>query len=103
MKNTPIRRLRIVGFFEGISALLLFGVAMPLKYRYDMPEAVREIGLIHGILFLLFIAALGLVVATRGLPRRLIIGSMIASVVPGGTFVLDHHLRKLEAEATESE
>ena len=47
--------LRRASFVEGISALLLFFVAMPLKYGFGMPEAVRVIGMAHGLLFVAFI------------------------------------------------
>jgi len=32
LRNTSIGRLRVVGFLEGVSFLVLLGVAMPLKY-----------------------------------------------------------------------
>ena len=46
-----LKRLRLLSFTEGVSTLLLFGVAMPLKYLWDMPMAVRIVGMIHGALF----------------------------------------------------
>ena len=45
--------LRIVAWSEGIS-FLLFGISMPLKYGYDMPEPNYVIGMAHGVLFILF-------------------------------------------------
>ncbi|MGN6531837.1 MAG: DUF3817 domain-containing protein, partial [Ginsengibacter sp.] len=49
-----IRQLRWIGIAEGISFLLLLGVAMPLKYLYDFPVAVKVTGWIHGLLFILY-------------------------------------------------
>jgi integral membrane protein len=57
MLNTPIRRLRFVGFVEGVSYLVLLFIAMPLKYWAGMPLAVRVVGMLHGVLFILFFAA----------------------------------------------
>src|SRR5262249_12017979 len=55
--NSAIGRLRLVGYAEGVSFLLLLGVAMPLKYAAGMPEVVFWVGLAHGILFMLYVAA----------------------------------------------
>src|SRR5262249_19012058 len=51
---TPLTRVRIAGLAEGVSFLLLLGVAMPLKYFADYPMAVTVVGTIHGVLFILF-------------------------------------------------
>ena len=40
------------------SFLLLLGIAMPLKYVWGDPSAVRMVGMAHGVLFCLFCAAL---------------------------------------------
>ena len=40
MLKTHIGRLRAIGMIEGVSFILLLGVAMPLKYFAGMPEAV---------------------------------------------------------------
>ena len=53
-----IKTLRIVGFMEGISFLLLLFIAMPLKYIWDNPILVKYVGMGHGILFIVFLAVL---------------------------------------------
>ena len=45
-----IKILRILGNVEGVSYLLLLFIAMPLKYAYDMPMAVKITGMAHGCL-----------------------------------------------------
>ena len=45
-----IRLFKIVGWFEGVSLLLLLFVAMPLKYQWGMPEYVSWVGRAHGFL-----------------------------------------------------
>lgn len=57
MKN-PISLLRHVALAEAISYLILLGVAMPLKYVWHQPAAVKIFGSIHGGLFVLFCVAL---------------------------------------------
>ena len=39
-----VRRLRQLTLIEGVSTLILFFVAMPLKYLAGMPEAVKVAG-----------------------------------------------------------
>ena len=52
-----IEQLRWIGIAEGISYLVLLGIAMPLKYIFDLPLGVKITGWIHGLLFVLYIGA----------------------------------------------
>lgn len=102
MLSSAIRRLRWVGLLEGISYLVLLGIAMPLKYYAGMPEAVRVVGSIHGGLFVLFLLSIAEVTVRRPWwsPKFWAI-AFVASLVPGGTFWLDHWLKQVEqADAT---
>ena len=45
--------LRTIAWLEGIS-FLLFGISMPLKYGFDIPQPNYVIGMAHGILFILY-------------------------------------------------
>src|SRR5215218_2485323 len=56
MKTNSVRLLRTVGLIEGISLLVLLCIAMPLKYVWHIPEAVKVVGWVHGVLFVLFMA-----------------------------------------------
>lgn len=97
--TTTIRQLRVIGITEAISFLLLLGIAMPLKYLADMPLAVRYVGWIHGILFMLYVAAVAIVAYTHGWRPGQVMKAMVASVVPFGPFVLDREWKEQEAEA----
>lgn len=94
MPNTPLARLRLLGILEGISFLVLLGVAMPLKYLAGLPQMVRVVGMVHGLLFLLFVGAVAYVAFTMRWPLKRVAGALVASVVPFGPFVLDAHLRR---------
>ena len=48
---SAIRFLRIMGFLEGLSNVVLFCIAMPVKYGLGIKEAVKYPGWVHGILF----------------------------------------------------
>ncbi len=39
---------------EGVSFLMLLGVAMPLKYIWQWPMGVEVIGMAHGLLFIAY-------------------------------------------------
>lgn len=90
--RSSLGRLRVVGYAEGVSFLLLLGIAMPLKYAAGMPGAVRVIGMAHGILFLLYLLAV--ILAARehrwGVGRVAVF--FVASVLPGGPFYADAKL-----------
>ena len=77
---------RRMALAEGWSVILLFCVAMPVKYLLGEPGLVRVVGSVHGALFLAFMAALS-AAHFRGMWgwRRTLIW-FILSVVPGGTF-----------------
>ena len=53
--NNSLKSFRIISILEGLSFLILLGIAMPLKYIYDIPEAVQAVGMAHGILFMLYV------------------------------------------------
>ena len=94
MLTHPLGQFRLVALAEGVSYVVLVGIGMPLKYLADLPETVLVVGWMHGVLFMLYMALLARVVWTLrwGLVR--IAQAVVASLVPGGTFVLDLSLRK---------
>jgi integral membrane protein len=81
-------RLRRLAFAEGASLLVLVGVAMPLKYAAGLPAAVRVAGLVHGLLFVLYVVAVLEALGTRRLSGRAAALAVAAAMVPGGTFAL---------------
>jgi integral membrane protein len=89
--NGHARTLRLthrIGFWEGISYLLLLFVAMPLKYVMDFPEAVRWIGSLHGFLFVAFMVMLYFSLMTKVLTLKAVIRAFLLSLIPFGTFYL---------------
>ena len=97
MKNR-IGFLRVTGISEGISFLVLLLIAMPLKYYFDFPIAVKVVGWLHGILFITYIAAVLLAIKAMQWNWFSVLVALAASLVPMGTFVLDKSLKKREAE-----
>lgn len=91
---TPIGFLRAVGFAEGVSYLLLLGLAMPLKYLAGLPSAVTYVGWAHGMLFVLFVAAVAVAARARRWGFGRVAKALVASLLPFGTFVLDREWRR---------
>ena len=93
MLKSSLGRLRIVGYAEGVS-YLLFGITMPLKYMYEIPGPNKIIGMIHGLLFVLYTLMLIQVkIELRwGFMKTFL--AFIASLLPFGTFIADKKLMR---------
>ena len=88
-----LQQFRVIAILEGISYLVLLGIAMPLKYLADKPEMVKITGMAHGILFVLFCAYLVACTLTYGWKAKFSILAFLSSLLPFGTFILDRKLK----------
>lgn len=93
-----LRVLRIVGLLEGLSFMLLLFVAMPLKYIWGQPSAVRVVGMGHGVLFVALVLLVLQVGVGRGWSWKRCFFGIAAAFVPFGPFVFDATVRR-EIEA----
>jgi integral membrane protein len=93
-----IRSLRLIGIAEGFSFLILLLIAMPLKYMFGMPLAVKYVGWAHGLLFILYIMAVVAAIRAMNWGFKGVALALVASLLPAGTFVLDKSLRQREQE-----
>lgn len=96
--KTPLGRLRVIGWWEGVSFLVLLGIAMPLKYFAGMPQAVRVVGMAHGVLFMLYVAAAIQAALAYDWPWKKTALVLLASVLPGGPFVVDAKILREETK-----
>ena len=96
--TNPIARLRTIAMIEGISFLVLLFIAMPLKYIWGQPQAVRIIGMAHGVLFVIFCAALlhTTIAAKWPLGRPALL--FLASIIPFGPWIIDRRMKNYEAD-----
>lgn len=77
-----------IGKIEGYSYLILLFVAMPLKKFLGLYMAVRVVGTIHGLLFILFVyEILKLLIDKQFTIKQAAIGFGL-SLVPFGSFYL---------------
>lgn len=93
-REAALKRLRVVGFIEGISFLVLLLVAMPLKYLAGQPDAVRIIGTAHGVLWVVYLVVLALAWQAAKWPFMTAFLGGLASVLPLGPWWFDSYLRR---------
>jgi integral membrane protein len=96
--KTSLGRLRLVGYLEGISLILLLGVGVPLKYMASDPGMVKTIGPLHGILFLWFVFSTLSVGVEKQWRWQTTWKVLIACVIPFGTFYIDRYILRQAAE-----
>lgn len=74
---------------EGISLLVLLFIAMPLKYIWNNPSWVEVVGMIHGVLFVAYVAwAIWVYLELKWSIKRLAL-VILASIIPFGTFYVE--------------
>lgn len=88
--------LRKAGIAEGISFLVLLGIAMPLKYIFHQPMAVKIFGWAHGILFIAFLVLAWEVKTDRNKSFKWFATAFLAAIIPTGTFFFDKKLKEEE-------
>ncbi len=104
MKNlfkTKIGRLRIIGFLESISLIVLVFIALPIKYYFGNPKPTAFFGLIHGVLLFMFIInTLSVGVEQNWKFKRVTYKMILISFIPFGVFFIDKFfLREIYKES----
>ena len=94
-----LRRLRIASMIEGVTLLLLLGIAVPLKHMAGMPAAVSLMGPVHGLAFLTYVWMAVNVASGANWPRRDIVRTLAAALVAFGGFFNVAFIRRQEREA----
>ena len=92
-KEKLVYRFRMIGIAEGISFLILLLIAMPLKYYFKIPEAVKFAGWLHGALFITFLYFAFEVMGTCKKNFGWFVKAFLAAIIPLGTFILDRQLK----------
>ena len=99
MNEGFLRKLRILGTIEGVSTLLLFGVAMPLKYVWAFPLAVTISGGMHGMLFMALVATNVVAITRVPIGTKLCVAGVFGAIIPFGPFVVDRSLKRLAQQS----
>ena len=96
MKNQNVVKFGHINTIEGYSYLALVFIAMPMKYFMEIPMAVKVVGMIHGILFILFCILLAKAWHEAKWPFKESATFFIASLIPFGTFFTKAKIKTYE-------
>jgi len=97
MTKAWLGRLRFIALLEGVLYGILLAVAMPLKYFYGIPIAVRFFGILHGLFFIVLVFTLLQAHVAYGWRLKFSAQVFVASLIPLGAFWMDRRLKTLEA------
>lgn len=92
MLSSALGRLKVIGFIEALSFLVLLIIAMPLKYLADIPEPVTIVGMLHGVLFTLYLIAIANALIVRQITFFVAFLAVVAAFLPFGPFLLERKL-----------
>jgi integral membrane protein len=92
---TKIGRLRLIGFMEGLSLLVLIFIAVPMKYLFHNPALSTFLGPVHGVIFLLFMLnTMSVGIEQNWKFKTTTWKILVACFIPFGTFYIDHKIFK---------
>lgn len=85
---------RIISVIEGLSYIYLMFYVMPLKYIYNELALMKSIGMIHGILFILFVIFLFSYKKIYKINNDLAFDFFIYSLTPFGFILIEKRIKK---------
>ena len=100
--TNAVASLRTVALIEGVSYLVLLFLAMPLKYIWGLPQAVRIVGMAHGVLFVIFCVSLLYTTIIAGWPLGRSALIFVAAIFPFGPWLVDGKMKNYEADYLKS-
>ncbi len=89
-----LKNFRVVAILEGISYLLL-AVTMYFKYVLDNGLPNKIVGMIHGVLFILYVIMAFDLRKKQQWSFNTFMIILIASLIPFGTFYIDYKYLKI--------
>ncbi|GHE23697.1 DUF3817 domain-containing protein [Sphingobacterium griseoflavum] len=89
-----LRIFQQIALWEAISTVILFFVAMPLKYIANIPEAVKVAGSIHGFLVVLFVVLLIMCWSEYKWSLKRVATYFLLSLIPIVSFWVERDLKK---------
>ncbi len=98
MLRHPIGLLRLTGLLDGISLLVLLLIAMPMKYMGGIDAAVRITGSVHGVIFVVYAAAIMYAAIRIQWSIWWSVIAFVAAFVPFGNFILEYKLKKVQPQ-----
>ncbi|WP_321314985.1 DUF3817 domain-containing protein [Halarcobacter sp.] len=93
MFSNALSRFRLISAIEGLSYLILVFVAMPIKYIGENPYPVKVFGMIHGVLFIIFMISLFEAKIKEKWNTGLMFQLFVLSLIPFGAFVIERKIK----------
>ena len=93
MLSTALGRFRSISAIEGLSYLLLVFIAMPIKYIGGEPYPVKIFGMMHGVLFIIFMLSLFEVKRKESWDVGFIFQLFVLSLIPFGAFLIEKRVK----------
>lgn len=90
--STLLRNLRLVAILEGISYIVLLGIAMPVKYIGNDDRLVKHTGMVHGWLFVLYVLLVAVAWSRYRWSWQKAGLALFLSLVPFGTFYAERKM-----------
>ena len=75
-------RYRVLAYVVGVLLVLLVCVGVPLRYLAGVPEVSRTVSPVHGLMFVVYLVALGDLGRRMGWPLKRLLVLALAGVVP---------------------
>lgn len=94
LHSKAVTFLRTMGILDGLSLLILLGIAMPLKYFAGLPLAVTIMGSLHGVIFIVYIASIAWAQLRLQWPIVYSIVAVLVAFIPLGNFVFDCYIKR---------
>lgn len=89
-----LKYFRLLTFLEGCSLLILMFISMPARAILHDPAPVRIMGMIHGVLFLMFFYTLLTTAIEHKWSLKRIVLALVAASFPFGSFWFDRKYLK---------
>lgn len=93
--RSALLRYRIIAYVVGVVLIALVVVGVPLKYLADEPSVVAAIGPIHGVLYMVYLAATLDLASRIRLPAGRTVLVMLAGTIPFLSFVAERKIAGL--------
>lgn len=94
MFQYPLGLLRLLSLLDGLSFVVLLYFAIYEKRILGDDTAVRVPGMIHGVIFTLFLVLLYLTMEKRKWPTKRVALVFVCSLIPFAPFFLEPNLKK---------
>ncbi len=94
IQSNMLRIFQQIALWEAVSTVILFFVAMPLKYFAGIPEAVRIAGSIHGFLVVLFVVFLIMCWQSYNWKFSRVIKYFVLSLIPIISFWIERDVKR---------